>query len=69
MIMVTKKNEAFELAHLMLDKKEYFHNRFVSERAGYPVYTTDDGDSICDLESRLEVNFITGGSKNIWIQA
>lgn len=45
---------------LTLDKE-------VSKRVGYKIYSSEDGKTyVCDLETRLEINFNDGSSKNIW---
>lgn len=68
MIMVTEKREAFDLAYLFLNNCEYCYDEYASNRAGYPIYSTENGSRICDLDSRLEVVMKDGKSKNIWIQ-
>lgn len=48
---------------------DYNEDTQSSERAGYKVYRSNIShyDYICDLGNRLEVNFSTGETVNIWI--
>lgn len=41
----------------------------LSNRAGYPVWTTSGGWTVCDLTARLEVNAPDGATVNIWIDS
>ena len=59
-------NSALEIAHQLLDEV-FNYDSFKSERAGYPIYTCESGAYVCDLEDRIEINFASGLSKNIWI--
>lgn len=59
--------KAWELAENIIPT-DYNKNETLSERAGYPIYEGINGDYICDLGSRLEVNLITGETINIWIE-
>lgn len=67
---VYDKADAFKIAYLMIDvggENEVHKDNDLSKRAGYPVYLADSGAYICDLDTRLEVNFADGSAKNIWI--
>ena len=46
---------------------DYNKNESKSARAGYDIYEGINGDYICDLGNRLEVNLATGKTVNIWI--
>lgn len=41
-------------------------DKYLSDRAGYRVYTFDGG-TVSDLNTRLEVNYDDGRTVNIWI--
>lgn len=48
---------------------DYVEDILSSSRAGYPVYRSSVNrlDYICDLGDRLEVNFHSGRTVNVWI--
>lgn len=46
---------------------DYTLDEIATSRAGYDVYTCPNGDYICDLGNRLEINLASGHSVNIWI--
>ena len=59
-------NKAYELM-----KSGYSYDKNASQRAGYPIYMSDDSNSnahVSDLGDRLEVNLDDGKSINIWIK-
>lgn len=49
---------------------DYDKDESASRIAGYPIYrsSVDYCNCICDLGSRLEVNFSDGRTVNIWIE-
>ena len=71
MFKVSSIQEAWEKVNEIFPT-DYEKDEGSSERAGYPIYrSTAEGhhcDYICDLGTRLEVNFSTGKTENIWIE-
>lgn len=65
-LTANSKSSAFDVAHDLIGEP-FELNKVISERAGYPVYSTESGSYVCDLEDRIEINFANGLSKNIWI--
>ena len=66
-ISVPDENSAWHIVHLLCNEGLSLDNE-VSKRVGYKIYSSEDGDTyVCDLETRLEINFKDGTSKNIWI--
>lgn len=66
---VTSVSEAWKIAN-QLFPTDYILDAEKSNGAGYPIYvSTADGYNgwISDLNTRLELNFADGTSKNIWI--
>lgn len=64
---VPDEKSAWHIVYLLCDKGLSLDNE-ASKRAGYKIYSSEDRDTyICDLETRLEINFKDGTSKNIWI--
>lgn len=63
----TTMREAFEIAYNRIGAMEF--DREASKNAGYKVYRSTNTyyDYVCDLETRLEVNYANGKSENIWI--
>ncbi len=66
-ITVKTHDEAIAVAKTMLEGQLFMKDNERSERAGYPIYTTEKNDEwVSDLGSRLEVNQ-GAESMNIWI--
>lgn len=65
-LTANSKSSAFDVAHDLIGEPLEF-NEFISERAGYPIYSCESGSYVCDLEDRLEINFKNSYTKNIWI--
>ena len=65
----TTKREAFEIAYNKIGAYEL--DREATKNAGYNVYrsTKEYYDYVCDLETRLEINYANGKSENIWIDS
>lgn len=66
---LTVKNEieAWKIVYLLIDNCDIKYDKFISHRAGYPVYVSEeDNINVCVLGDRLEINFPNGKSKNIW---
>lgn len=64
------KNEAWEIVNEIFPT-DYHENTVKTSNAGYPIYDSNLGDDhgyICDLGSRLEVNFEDGRTVNVWIE-
>lgn len=61
--------EAWNIADSLIEG-DYMKDESISQRTGYPVYvsTANNGEYICDLNVRLEVNKADGTSINIWIE-
>lgn len=64
-ITVTNRTDLWLIANALMPNA--IKNEFESERAGYPVYRDNSRGYICDLNDRLELNFLDGSSKNIWL--
>lgn len=68
-ITVKTKQEAMTIAKSMLKSVNFWTDDDKSEKAGYPIIVGNvDGEYICDLNARLEVN-AGPESINIWIDA
>lgn len=65
---VTTKKAAWEVTDTLVPT-DYTKNEYKSSRAGYDIYDGINGDYICDLGNRLEINLATGETVNIWIEA
>lgn len=65
-LTANSKSSAFDVAYDLIGEP-FELNKVISERAGYPVYSTESGTYICDLEDRIEINFKNSYTKNIWI--
>lgn len=66
-LYVPDTKSAWHIVHLLCDEGLSLDNE-VSKRVGYKIYFSEDRDTyVCDLETRLEINFKDGTSKNIWI--
>ena len=65
-LTANSRSSAIESAYQLLDEV-FNYDSFKSERAGYPIYTCESGAYVYDLEDRIEINFASGLSKNIWI--
>ena len=65
----TTMSKAFEIAYEKIGAYEL--DREATKRAGYKVYRSTNKyyDYICDLETRLEINYANGKSENIWIDS
>ena len=65
----TTKREAFEIAYNKIGAYEL--DRESTKNAGYNIYrsTKEYYDYVCDLETRLEINYANGKSENIWIDS
>lgn len=62
--------DAWVLAYALVDADddEFHKDKELSDRAGYTIYTNNDYTKwIGDLNTRLEVNFENGDTKNIWV--
>lgn len=64
---VNSIKKAWEIADALIPT-DYNKSETRSIRAGYDVYEGAQGDYICDLGDRLEVNLTSGESINIWIE-
>ena len=63
-------NEAWNMVNELFPT-DYYENTAKTANAGYPIYDSTLGDDtgyICDLGSRLEINFADGRTLNIWIE-
>ena len=68
-LTVENKIEAWKIVYLLIDNAPIKYNQFVSHRAGYPVYISEEGNlNVCMLGDRLEINFPNGKSKNVWFE-
>lgn len=63
---VSSKSNAFDVAYDLIGEP-FELNKVLSERAGYSIYSCESGTYICDLNTRLEINFSNSLTKNIWI--
>lgn len=63
------RKEAWEMADEIFPT-DYIQDSFLSERAGYPIFTSTAGMQahISDLGNRLEINLPSCKSINIWIE-
>ena len=63
------KTKAWEMVDEMFPT-DYNKDERSSARAGYDVYRSSINplDYICDLGDRLEVNFASGKTVNVWIE-
>lgn len=66
---VNSLREAWQLVYELVGETE--RDNYLSDRAGYGIYIAKNNDYgidyISDLNTRLELNFKNGSSKNIWI--
>ena len=62
--------DAMKIAFLLVGSNEICLDDEGSSNAGYDIYRfyKVPGVYICKLNSRIEVNFPDGSSKNIWIE-
>lgn len=60
------KSFAFDVAYKLLGE-DFTYDNSRSLRAGYPIFYCQSGAYVCDLDTRLEINFSNGMTKNIWI--
>ena len=66
-LTVENELEAWKIVYSLSDNAPIKYNQYVSHRAGYPVYTSEqDNLNVCVLGNRLEINFHNGESKNVW---
>ncbi len=69
-LSVNSLADAWELAYALVDADidEFHKDKELSDRAGYAIYINNDGTKwISDMNTRLEVNFENGDTKNIWV--
>lgn len=74
-LTVTNEMNAWEIVTLFFPNCSFDKAECKSKRAGYSVYEVHqhdedmwNGDYVCSLGDRLEINFGNGFSKNIWIK-
>lgn len=67
MITVDSKRTAWKFVNT-LTNASYHKDEKASKRAGYDIYTNEDGNiHTSDLDIRLEINYADGTTINIWI--
>jgi hypothetical protein len=64
---VATSNKAWEIAKEIITDATLDIAR--SERAGYKVYSNEEGAWIADLEDRLECNLASGNTITVWVEA
>lgn len=67
------KSCAWNVVKCYFPNCSFIKNNFKSKNAGYDIYDVLDPEDnytnqyVCDLDTRLELNFSNGDSKNVWI--
>lgn len=67
MIIANTAVKAWEILFDFMPEAVFNKNHEKSEAAGYNVYEFANG-YVCDLNTRLEINFNNGKTRNIWIE-
>lgn len=66
-VTASDRQTATEVAFGMVGETLTF-NKFLSERAGYKVYVSENGKVwISDLGNRFEINYENGKTVNVWM--